>query len=50
MHFHKTMHILHLIMTILFFPWALVWVWRVVSNNQKNQEMLFKMQMEKSNK
>ena len=47
MHLYKTMHLLHLIMTILFFPWALVWVWRTISNNQKNQEMLFKMQMEK---
>lgn len=47
MHFHKTMHILHLILTILFPPWLIVWIFCAISNNQKNQEMLFKKQMEK---
>ena len=50
MQFVKTWHILHLLLTLLTGFWVVIWVWRTISNNQKNQEMLFKMQMEKNNK
>lgn len=46
MQFKKTMHILHLILTILFWPWLIIWIWRTVANSQANQEMLFKKQMQ----
>lgn len=45
--YHRTAHIFHLIMTILFFPWLIVWIFCTISNNQKNQEILFRKQMEK---
>lgn len=46
--YHSTWHAFHLIMCLLTgFIWVPIWIWRTLSNNQKNKEMLFKKQMEK---
>lgn len=46
--YHRTAHVFHLIMTILTgFLWVPIWIFCTISNNQKNQEILFRKQMEK---
>lgn len=37
MYYKETAHFLHFILTLLFFPWVVVWVWRVLSNSQHNK-------------
>lgn len=36
MEYKKTSHIFHFILTILFFPWAIVWVLCALRNHQHN--------------
>jgi hypothetical protein len=35
----KTSHIGHLLLTILFFPWALVWIAFYISNRNYNERV-----------
>lgn len=37
MYYKETAHFLHFILTLLFLPWVVVWVWRVLSNSQHNK-------------
>lgn len=41
MHYKRksTWHILHLILTIIFLPWVLIWVFCTLSNNSHNRAM-----------
>lgn len=39
--YKHTMHLLHLILTLIFLPWAIIWVWRTLSNAQYNKEQMF---------
>lgn len=35
----STWHVLHLILTIAFFPWALIWIICTLSNNAHNRNL-----------
>lgn len=35
----KCHHVLHLILTILFWPWCIVWLWRFLSVTSYNDRM-----------
>lgn len=41
MHYKRknTWHILHLILTIIFLPWLLIWVFCTLTNNSHNRAM-----------
>lgn len=42
MRFHKTWHLLHLIMTFLTGGfWIIIWIWRALANAQANREAEF---------
>ena len=42
----KTSHLLHLIMTIIFIPWVLVWIWCATSNSRYNAQIAFNTQQD----
>lgn len=37
--YRKTWHILHFILTVLFLPYGLVWILRIMMNNQYNASL-----------
>lgn len=39
LHEHKTNHILHLLISLIFFPWLFVWIITAASNGTKNKEL-----------
>jgi hypothetical protein len=46
---HKhTMHILHIVLSILFFPWLLIWLWRASSNAKHNKAIDKTIQLEQN--
>lgn len=40
----KTRHVLHLIITLLLWPWVIVWVWCAVSNSNHNKQLQYNEQ------
>lgn len=42
----KTMHFLHFILTVLFVPWCLVWIWCATSNSRYNAQIAFNTQQD----
>lgn len=48
MKIHTTMHWLHFLVTLLFWPWLLVWMIRWSSNNKKNKLQEWKLQKEQT--
>lgn len=40
--YKETQHGLHLILSILFFPWAAIWLWRTLKNSQHNTLTFYK--------
>lgn len=41
-----TMHLLHFVLSVIFFPCLIIWVWRASSNAKYNREQLYKVQKE----
>jgi len=41
-----TSHFVHFVLTILFFPWIIVWVLCASMNSRHNQKELYKLQKE----
>lgn len=39
MHYKETSHVLHAIMSLIFFPWVLIWVACYLSNKSHNEKM-----------
>lgn len=39
MKYRNTWHVLHFILTLLFLPWALVWILRIMMNSQYNASL-----------
>lgn len=44
--FHKTEHLLHLIISVIFWLWPIIWIWRTLANAQKNRQNEFYMMRE----
>lgn len=38
-HYRSTWHIVHLIASVLFFPWIIVWIMQGVSNSVQNKQI-----------
>lgn len=38
-HYRSTWHIVHLIISVLFFPWIVIWIMQGVSNSVHNKQI-----------